>query len=41
MKFKSILKLNLRAIIRACRKYSVPFSEILAELFEEEPKLFE
>jgi hypothetical protein len=41
MKFKGTLKLSLRSLLRACRKYNVPFSMILAELFEEEPKLFE
>jgi hypothetical protein len=41
MKFKGTLKLSLRSVLRACRKYKVPFSKILAELYEEEPKLFE
>jgi len=41
MKFRSTLKLSLRSVLRACRKYGVPFSEILDELFKEEPKLFD
>jgi len=41
MKFRSTLKAGLKSVMRACRKYGVPFSEILAELFEEDPKLFE
>jgi hypothetical protein len=41
MKFKGTLKASLKSVMRACRRYKVPFSEILAELFEEDPKLFE
>jgi hypothetical protein len=39
-KFKNILKGSLRSVLRACKKYGVLFDEILAELLEEDPKLF-